>query len=215
MTTVNRYGAISSSRSRHRWASGVAERKFPWESRTTIEGRMAWVRPEISERTAKRVAAARAGATAVKNSTSRSVKSLPARTRPAAPQHTPLEVKRTRSSCCTPSGRHTFLNLALRSWSCSGRSDSRLYDSLRLAIEAKVCGSCGEYSASAKSGSYSCGMRGSPLVMVLITRVSGSIAAQHVSSDFTSWPISSMAAACKSLTPRPEAAKAAMSRRAR
>jgi hypothetical protein len=51
--------------------------------------------------------------------------------------------------------------------------------------------------------------------MVLITSVSGSMAAQQVRSVLTSSPITRIAAACSSLTPRPAAASAAISRRAR
>jgi hypothetical protein len=59
------------------------------------------------------------------------------------------------------------------------------------------------------------GIRASPLVMVLITRVSGSMVAQQVRSVPTLLSIKRIAAACKSATPSPEAASAAISRRAR
>jgi hypothetical protein len=107
-------------------------------------------------------------ATAATNSVSRSVKSRPARTMPAAPQHTPSARNSTRSSRSSPKGRHTLLSLALRSRSRSGKSDSLATGSLRRASVANVCGSSAEYSASASRGSYSGGMRVSPLTMVLI-----------------------------------------------
>ncbi len=47
------------------------------------------IEPRASERTASLVALAMAGATAARKSVSRSVKSRPGRTMPAAPQHAP------------------------------------------------------------------------------------------------------------------------------
>jgi hypothetical protein len=56
---------------------------------TTIAGWPVGVEPLASERTANRVALAMAGATFARKSVSRSVKSRPARTMPAPPQHSP------------------------------------------------------------------------------------------------------------------------------
>ena len=103
----------------------------------------------------------------------------------------------------------------LRLRSRSGKSESLAIVSLRRARVANLCGSSAEYSASASRGSYSGGVRASPLVMVLITSVSGSIVDQQVRSVLTLASIRRIAAACRSLTPSPEAASAAMSPRAR
>jgi hypothetical protein len=59
------------------------------------------------------------------------------------------------------------------------------------------------------------GILASPLVIVLITSVSGSMVAQQLRSVPTLASIRRMAAACRSLTPSPSAASAVMSRRAR
>ncbi|WP_242546367.1 hypothetical protein [Amycolatopsis sp. MtRt-6] len=56
-------------------------------------------------------------------------------------------------------------------------------------------------------------MRARPLVIELITAVSGSSDAQQVSSAGTTRSTSSMAAACSSATPRPAVGSAATSRR--
>ena len=134
---------------------------------------------------------------------------------PAAPQQAPSARNITRSSWSTPSGRHTVLQPGAAVARRADRSDSLATARPRRARSAKLCGSSGEYSASASKGSYSGGIRVSPLVIVLITRVSGSIVAQQVRSALTWRPTTRIAAACSSATPRPAAARAAMSRRAR
>jgi hypothetical protein len=88
----------------------------------------------------------------------------------------------TRHSWSRPNGRQTLFSLALRRRWLSGMSESLATASLRLAKVAKVCGSSGEYSDSASRGSYSGAICVSPLVMVLMTSVSGSMAAQQVIS---------------------------------
>ena len=72
-------------------------------------------------------------------------------------------------------------------------SESLATASLRRANVANVCGSSAEYSDSASGGSSSGGVCVSPLVMELITSVSGSMAAQQVSSALTWLPITRMA----------------------
>ena len=171
--------------------------------------------PPASERTASLVALAMVGATAARKSVSRSVKSRPARTMPAAPQHVPSARNMTRSSWSIPKGRHTLLSRALLVRSRSGKSDNLAVDSLRRARVANLWGSSIEYSDSASRCSYSGGIRASPLVMVLITSVSGSMVAQQARSVLTVSSIRPIAAVCRSLTPSPEAASATISRRAR
>jgi hypothetical protein len=64
--TLNHPGSSAFNRSSHSKAGGVAERTSPEGLRTTIAGGPAASRSEISERTARRVAAAMAGATAAR-----------------------------------------------------------------------------------------------------------------------------------------------------
>ena len=108
----------------------------------------------------------------------------------------------------------TSFSLRCRTTSRYGRSESLATGNDRRASSANECGSVPEYSASASRGSYSGGMRSRPLIIELITTVSGSIDAQQVSSLATTCPTTSMAAVCSSATPSPEVASAAMSRRA-
>jgi quercetin dioxygenase-like cupin family protein len=171
------------------------------------------IRLRSSERTANLVAEATAGATPMRKSVSRSVKSRPARTMPAAPQHAASARKGTRSSWFTPIGRQTSLNLMLRLRSRSGKSENLAIGCLRSASVANLCGSLAEYSASASRRSY-CGATWVP-VKPLTASVSGSRVVQQVMSVRTVASMSRIAAVCNSLTPSPEAASAAISRRAR
>lgn len=68
------------------------------------------------------------------------------------------------------------------------------------------------YSASAKRGSYCGGMRLTPLVIELITTVSGSIEAQQVNPLATTRSTTSIAAVCNCATSSPAVASAAISR---
>ena len=86
-----------------------------------------------------------------------------------------------------------MLNLPLRARSPSDMSESFATASLRRANVANLCGSSAEYSDSASRSSYSGATWVSPLVMVLITSVSGSMAAQQVSSAPIWFPITRMA----------------------
>ena len=195
---------------------GTRTRSSPAGPTHTMAGRTSSERACASDRTANRVAVASAGATAVRKSVSRSVKSAPDRTIPAAPQQArrpgtsagapgpaPTVARRSAAGCCA-GGR-----LADRSESLRHRrtAPGQRGEAVRLAVR--------EYSASASSGLVLGRDPVVPLVMVLITRVSGSIVAQQVRS-VPHLPVDQpIAAACSSPTPSPDAARPAMSRRAR
>ncbi|ROP36372.1 hypothetical protein [Saccharothrix texasensis] len=145
------------------------------------------------------------------NAASRSVNS-PRRTRPAAPQHVPSTRNTARSSRPRPSGRRTSSSRLLRARPRRGTSDSRATASGRRAGSATACGSAPPYSQAAGSGSCSAGAPVGPLVMELITAVSGSSDAQQVRSVGTTRSTTSIAARCSSATPRPADTSAAISR---
>jgi hypothetical protein len=89
-----------------------------------------------SERTANVVAVAIAGATALRNSVSRSVKSQLVRTMPAAPAG-PVGQEQHSKLLIDPSGRQTLLNLTLRLRSRSGKSHNLAIGSLRACEGGK------------------------------------------------------------------------------